>query len=214
MNRKFLSAIFALLMCCVAGSARAESNESVYWGIKASGGAEIPGKWRGDRTSMDMYKTGYYLNVGAVANVYLGRSFYFEPGVSLFYSKYDMDVVVMADESGLDVSNPPAHKVGVQVPLVFGYSFQFPLNVYTGPQLRYAFAGGVDISDDIIKGAEDDFALWGVQRRFDLSWKVGVGVPVDNFNIALEVDLGVTDLLKGNMSFRENRVGFALTYFF
>ena len=89
------------------------------------------------------------------------------------------------------------------------------MNVFTGPQVRYAFAGGTSFKNKEIAEEADEYVnLWNVQRRFDLSWKVGVGMPVNNFQISLEADLGITDLLKNDMSFRENRVGVGVTYYF
>lgn len=216
MKKKFLTAILTIMMCCVSGRSYAESDTSVLWGIKASVDAELPGKWRGERVSYTMFRPGYGFNIGAVANIYIARNFYFEPGVSLFHSDYRYkDLVIMEDGNGSDVTTDPnVTKWGFQVPLVFGYSFTFPMNIYTGPQLRYAFAGEIEIDKNKIEGVETEFDLWRGQRRFDLSWKIGVGFPVNNFNVAFEADLGVTDLMKGDMSFRENRVGLAVTYYF
>lgn len=218
MKKKFLTAILTMMMMCgVCGRSYAETNTAILWGIKASVDAELPGKWRGERVSHTMFHPGYGFNIGAVANIYIARNFYFEPGISLFHSDYKYkDLIILGDPNTGEsaATDPHVNKWGIQVPLMFGYSFTFPMNVYTGPQIRYAFAGEIDVERDKITGVETEFDLWRGQRRFDLSWKIGVGFPVNNFNIAFEADIGITDLMKGDMSFRENRVGLAVTYYF
>lgn len=89
------------------------------------------------------------------------------------------------------------------------------MDVFTGPQLRYALGGEMVIKDQEIKeefGATVD--LWEIQRRLDCSWKIGIGFPMNQFTLSFEADLGITNLLKHEISFRENRVGLGLAYYF
>lgn len=215
--------LFAIASCMATLQSKAEGDKFV-WGLKASVDAELPGKWRGDNVSFKMYKHGVGFTIGGISNITLGRNFYLEPGVSLFYSQYRYDDFVFSMEDGLSIwePDPKLYKWGVQVPLMFGYSIEctesFYVDVYTGPQIRYAFAGGISLKDkSFIEGMEDDFDLWGIngQRRFDCSWKIGIGIPVNAFSLFVEADLGMTDLMKSDgIKFRENRFGGGLTYNF
>lgn len=217
MKCKILISIFTLFLGIVYCFAQ---DNSVIWGIKASVDAELPSKWHRDGVGVTMYRPGYGFSVGGVSNIYLGKNFYFEPGISLAYSQYRYKNVAFSDSEGVIwETDPKIYKWSFQIPLVVGYTIdiseKYSLNVFTGPQVRYAFAGGTSFKNKEIAEEADEYVnLWNVQRRFDLSWKVGVGMPVNNFQISLEADLGITDLLKNDMSFRENRVGVGVTYYF
>lgn len=194
------------------------------WGVRATFDVNIPGKWHAGGNTVRMYDTGLGGNVGAVCNLYLGKRFYFEPGVMLFYDTYGYHDLVISGEpgqSGNDVFNPDQHKIGVRVPLVVGYTIPLPseyfLSVYTGPELNYCFSGKIDLSESdktSMPGFNDSlFGKDGNQRRFDMAWKVGVGFPLGNFTLSVDAAIGVTDLMKGNVDFRENRVSLGLTYY-
>ena len=217
MKRKILLYILTLMLGTVYGFAQ---DNPVIWGIKASVDAELPSKWHGDGGGVTMYRPGYGFTVGGVSNIYLGKNFYFEPGISLAYSQYRYKDIEFSDSDGvIRETDPKIYKWSLQIPLVVGYTIdlsdEYSLNVFTGPQVRYAFAGGISFKNKEIAEEADEYVnLWNGQRRFDLSWKVGVGIPINNFQISLEADLGITDLLKNDMSFRENRVGVGVTYYF
>lgn len=198
----------------------ASAGERVDWGLKLAMDAELPGKWKGDQVGVTMYRPGYGVNIGAVANIVLPKGFYFEPGVSIFYSCYRYKDLVITDADGsVSESDPKQTKWGIQIPLLIGYeidiSDRFGLDVYTGPQMRYAFAGNIAINSKALKEElADSFNLWEMQRRFDFSWKIGIGLPLkNNCVLSLEADLGLTDLLKNDMTFRENRIGIGFTKF-
>ena len=165
-----------------------------------------------------MYNPGAGFTIGGISNIYLGKNFYFEPGVSFFYSQYRCDYSIGTDLVNM-IKNPKIYKLGIEVPLVFGYTIdfskKFSMDIFTGPQLRYALGGEMVIKDQEIK---EDFGdtvdLWEIQRRFDCSWKIGIGFPMNQFTLSLEADLGITNLLKHEISFRENRVGLGLAYYF
>lgn len=198
------------LDCVAAGD-----DNRVMWGLKASVDSELPGKWHTGGDAVTMYSPGVGFSAGVVGNIWLGSNFYFEPGLALTYSQYRYkDLIIMDGQSKLS-EDPKISKWGIQLPLAVGYecdfSDNFALDFFTGPQIRYALSGKVDagiIYDEYLMN------LWNGQRRFDLSWKIGVGVPISNFIVSLEADLGITDLLKNDFTFRENRVGLGLTYYF
>lgn len=223
MRRNLIAFLSILMLAFFTGKAFGENNR-VLWGVKASIGAELPGKWHVNGEKVSMYSPGVGFSIGAVSNIYLARNFYFEPGVSLFFSKYKYkDLIIMGDASNEFEyeSDPGLHKWGLQIPLVVGYTIgspeRFQMNIYTGPELRYAFAGSIDLKNKYVEDyINDTFDLWSINghRRFDLAWRVGIGFPVGNFDIAFEADFGVTDLMKNVISYRENRLGLAITYFF
>lgn len=210
--------ILTILLSVIGGTAVAEKHNQIKWGVQTSFDVELPGKWHGENADVNMFKPGYGLTVGCVSHIYIGSHFYFEPELSIFYAQYKYkDLVITGDDGNTLESDPKLHKWGIQVPLVFGYSFDFPMNVFTGPQIRYAFAGSVDIKNKkLIEGMEDDFDLWGIngQRRFGCSWTIGIGFPIKEFILYFKADFGITNLLKGDMMFRENRFGLGITYYF
>lgn len=222
MKQRLIAGIFLLLACSICNIVRAESDSRVIWGIKASVDTELPGKWSDRDFSIGMYKPGLGFSLGGVCNVDLGRNFYVEPGVSLFYSQYNYkDLYIIDDEGTVSEKNPKLYKWGLNVPVLVGYTIDFSenfsMNVFTGPQLRYAFAGDIVFKNKSnIAGLEEDFNLFGDngQRRVSCDWKIGIGFPVDNFNISIEADLGISDLFKNQLRFRENRLGVGVTYFF
>ena len=210
--------IICIVLCCFPLNIKANENNKILWGLKATVDVEIPGKWRSENTSVTMYKPGAGFTIGGISNIYLGKNFYFEPGVSFFYSQYRCDYSIGTDLVNM-IKNPKIYKLGIEVPLVFGYTIdfseKFAMDVFTGPQLRYALGGEMVIKDQEIKeefGATVD--LWEIQRRLDCSWKIGIGFPMNQFTLSFEADLGITNLLKHEISFRENRVGLGLAYYF
>ena len=196
----------------------AQSTNNILWGIKATVDAELPSKWRGNNVSVKMYNPGAGFTIGGVSNIYIGKNFYFEPGISFFYSQYKYDLIIGLETLN-DYKDPKLYKLGFEVPLIFGYSIdfsdKFAMDVFTGPQLRYALGGEVVIKNKEIKEfTGDSLDLWKVQRRFDCSWKIGLGFPMNQFTLSLEADFGITNLLKNDLNFRENRLGLGLTYYF
>ena len=216
---KKLFSVLAIAGACMASQAQV-SDTRPMWGVQAAFDINIPGSWHGDAGSVEMYRQGYGGTVGIIYNVYLGRNFYLEPGVSLFYDKYSYKDLTLSNIDGKDINDPSLYKAGIRIPLVVGYqipfSGAFAMNVFTGPEFNYAFAGAVNVKD---KGAIDgtDISLFGEnghQHRADLAWRVGFGLPYGNWCVTVEGAFGVTDLLKTGMSFRENRVSVGLSYYF
>lgn len=220
--RRFIT----LIMICfgVLGTMRAQDEAAnvdtrPMWGIKAAFDFNIPGNWHNDGSSIKMFDHGYGATFGAVCNIYLGHGFYFEPGLSFFYDSYAYNDLIIPNEDTV-VESPSIFKAGLRVPLVAGYAFDITENlsmvVFTGPELSYAFAGKIRLPND---GNWDDFddSLFGRngQRRVDLAWKFGFGVPFsDSWLLSLDASIGVTDLLPGPTSFRDNRVCLSVTRYF
>ena len=218
MNKKILTLVTGLLLGFVTFTSSAENYNKVLWGVKATVDVELPSKWHGNHTSFKMYHPGSGFTIGGVSNIYLGKNFYLEPALMFFYSQYRYDVTIGVDFMK-DFKDPKLYKLGIEVPFMVGYSIdfseKFAMDVFTGPQLRYALGGETVIKDNEIKELlGDSFDLWKIQRRFDCSWKIGIGFPMDHFTLSFEADLGITNLLKHEMSFRDNRIGLGVTYYF
>lgn len=219
MKRKLIVMLLIGIISVAEAYSQTDGYKRVTFGIKASADIELPGKWKGDDNySLTMYRPGYGFTAGGVCNIYLGSNVYLEPGLSLFYEDYSYKDLIITNEFGDDVQKDPGlYKLGVRVPLVVGSVFNISdrlgLSIFTGPVLSYAFAGKIDIDSNV--DGLDDLDLFRGQRRFDCAWKIGVGLPFDNFMLSVEAEFGVTDLLKAkDLSFRENRVSLGLTYYF
>lgn len=221
---KWIAGVLALLapVCAAAaGDASDDGDRKVIWGVRAALDLNIPGDWHGDGGSVKMYRSGFGATLGAVANISLSQGFYLEPGVSLFYDTYSYDGLTIPDASGNEIHDPGLYKFGVRVPVVAGYDFRIAdkldMTVYTGPELSCSFVGKVRLNDSQKEIVGDDFDnnLFGKngQSRFDCAWKIGIGFPWENMMLGLDASIGMTDLLRTPMSFRENRVSVTFTYY-
>lgn len=216
MKRHF---IIALLVCVVGilnGHAEEEEmNRAPMFGIKAAFDVNIPDYWHADGGSVKMYRNGKGFTLGGVYNVYLGKGFYVEPGVSFFYDSYSYYDLKISDK---DIETPSLYKTGVRIPVVAGYSFNlsenFSMSVYTGPEFNWAMGGKIKVKNRDLVGDFPDSLFGNFQRRVDCAWKIGVGFPYNGFLISVDGEIGVTDLMKNpDISFRENRVTIGLTYY-
>lgn len=198
------------------------SNKRVIWGIKANLSAELPSKWKDAGSSSKMFNSGFGASIGGLANIALGNNFYFEPEVGLFYEAYTYNnVEEVAPNSPYVNIGPDIQKLGVRIPVNFGYfiniSDKWAIDVYTGPQLSYAFYGHAKSNEkDLLPSREmlDVFKGKYGQSRFDLGWNIGVGFPVDHFVISLEADLGITNMMRHYGTMRENRLSLGIGYYF
>lgn len=221
-----LSALFLLL--ALPSRAQESANDSpanakrVLWGIKGNLNAELPSKWRTNSMSIKMFNSGFGASIGGLANIYLDKNFYFEPEFSLFYEGYSYDNIrTVAPNSPSVNAGPKIYKLGIRVPVIFGYSINISetwgLNVFTGPVVSYAFYGDAKSDNEDIQSDKNLMSVFSgiyAQRRFDASWKLGVGFPVDHFMISLEADIGMTNLMRSTWKMREDRLSLGITYYF
>ncbi|MDE6510265.1 MAG: PorT family protein [Muribaculaceae bacterium] len=223
MKHRLLTMLILPAMLTVAAMAAdsTEDNSGPIWGVRATFDVNIPGKYHVADRSVKMFNTGYGGSVGAVCNLYLGNRFYFEPGVSLYYDTYKYeDLTISAEPSDApQVFDPGLYKFGVRVPLVAGYTIPLRndmfLSVYTGPELNCSLRGEIRLSESE-KQFMPETSLFGDEwnfRRFDMAWKVGVAFPVWNVTVSIDAAIGVTDLMKGDIDFRENRCSVGVTYY-
>ena len=221
--KRIFHIIFVLLALWQPYVNAQDFNDSrVMWGIRGAVDINLPSKWHAKDVSYDMFKQGLGGNLGAVCNIYLAHDFYLEPGLSVFYDTYSYDEFVVEADASINF-NSRIHKLGFRLPIVMGYAFDvldiFSMNVYTGPELSYVFSGGLD---DKYKGVLSDedyqtfqpFGKYGLHRRVDCAWKIGIGIPTEYATINIEAALGLTDICKGDISFTENRLAIGLTHYF
>ena len=222
MKRKSLILLISIIISAATFTSHADGK--VRWGAKLSVEGVMPTKLKSGDSSFKMFHNGVGFTLGAVSHINFGREFFVEPGLSFFYSKYKYDLTIMDTPAKQEV-DPPLTKMGMQLPVVVGYQANFTdmigIRLYMGPQIRYAFAGKVGIKDPQLREENESLLLWDCNRRFELSWKAGIGVPIDNFMISAEADFGLTNLTKtttitGDLPWRmrEFRVGGAITYYF
>lgn len=205
-------------LLCAGAAYAADTEKNSYFGVKAGFDVNFPTDWHNPSGSIKMFKKGYGFNIGGVYNAWLGKGFYLEPGVSLFYDSYSYDDLFSDAGNGIADQDPSLYKVGIRIPVVAGYeigiSENFSMNVFTGPELNYSFAGKYRFHNREAWGDIED-NLFNTQRRIDCAWKVGVGFPFNNFMLSVEGEFGLTDLLKNpDISFRENRLTIGATYYF
>lgn len=217
--KRFLSSLAVCIISLAALATDQQTDTRPLWGLKVAINHNIPGKWHAGDTSLSMFKSGFGVSAGTVCNIYLGRNFYLEPGASLFYDTYSFKDLAIMGESGITENDPSLYKLGIRIPVIVGYSFDitdnFAMSVFMGPELSYAFAGKIRYRHpELIDDAPDE--LFGdYQRRCNLAWKIGLGVPFNNFFVSIEAALGLTNLSKmANASFRENCISLNATYYF
>lgn len=211
--------VLILIVCLLGSFAVRSENEDTkpLFGLRAGLDLEIPGKWHNQGGSVKMFRCGYGVNIGGVCNMYLAKGFYLEPGVSLFYQRYSYDDIYI-DEDQTD-KDPKIDKFGVRIPVMVGYDINLSekssISVYTGPEISYAFAGKYHFNKPELWGDLTTVSLFSTYRRFDLAWKVGIGLPIGRSVVGIDAAFGLTDLMKNpDISFRENRVTLSLTRFF
>ncbi len=189
------------------------------WGAKASFDVNVPGKFKVGDSSTKLYRSGLGFSLGGVYSYFFTDNFFLEPSLSFFYDTYSCDFTIIEEEGAQGV-DPVTYKVGLRLPVVFGYTFDitddFSLSVFTGPELDYAFAGGYRVKNKRFK--DEVGSLFGsdpgMQRRFSCSWKGGVGFPFSDWRVDFEAAVGLSDIITGPGSLKENRILLSLVRYF
>ncbi|MBD5357050.1 MAG: PorT family protein [Bacteroides sp.] len=214
MNKIILGFIASLF--CWSGCHAADGINSILWGLRGAVDYNFPSKWHFDGGSVNMHTPGYGFTLGGVCNVYLGKGFYLEPGVSFFYDTYKYDFVVVDPGFYMVTNKPGINKLGLRVPVMAGYTFDisdaFSMCVYTGPEFSYSFSGKIKWSEDFEVYLSDNL-FESEQRRADAAWKVGIGFPYKSLMASIDIALGMTDILKSDMRGYDRRFSVALTYY-
>ncbi|MDE6323769.1 MAG: PorT family protein [Paramuribaculum sp.] len=190
------------------------------WGLRAALDVNLPGKWKTPNgESIKMFDKGAGGSIGVVYNQPISGDFYFEPGLALFYDTYSYSNLNIASDSEIVAIDPKVKKFGLRMPLNFGYRIYLPSGfnfaLFTGPELNLGVKGSIGIDKEIAEEADipDDLYKYGY-RRFDCSWKIGLGFPIGRWIVNLEGSFGLLDLHKNDISFHENRLSLSLGYDF
>ena len=216
--KKFLT-IFSLLISILMCHAQDSS-----WGIKASFDINIPTKLGGrlNGEKLDLFRTGYGGALGAVYTHWFNNSIFVEPGASVFYDSYSYkDLIIMDVPAGLTEADPSLAKLGIRIPLVVGYAYDFletlPMRVYTGPELSYALYGRVHFKNKALLDDGLDISLFGengFMKRMDCAWKIGIGFDTEIATICIDASIGMADLYKDHLTMHENRLIVSLIRYF
>lgn len=217
--KKALGIILSLPMIMAAANVKAEN--PVRWGVRASADINIPGKWIAAGNHVDMYKTGPGFSAKAICNIPIISGFMIQPGVGFYYDTYRYDNIIVMSET-ITTLDPTVAKAGLRIPVMAAYKFmisdRFTIIPLTGPELNYSFYGRVKGSgmDDILKDAldEDVFAEYG-QRRINIAWNIGIEMEINrHWTFTLNGSIGMNDIQKQRVSFRENRIDISFGYNF
>lgn len=218
---KRISSVIAAFICLVAVSAQ-ETSDNLYWGVRAGVDITLPGNWHyGTDDDAKMYSAKAGGSIGAFLNVPLPAGMFVEPGAGLYYDTYRYDNMHITDETGIPVeSNPTIRKIGLRVPVVFGYrlglSERCAVSVFSGPELNYSFGGKVSFNHDYEyeSSVTELFGKDG-QRRCNVAWTAGASFEWDyNWVLSLVTSFGMNNLLHHDASYKENRVSLSLGYCF
>lgn len=218
--KRYLTILAILISAFTLSAQDGESS----WGIRAAFDINVPSKLGGrlNGEKLDLFRTGFGGTVGAVYTHYFNDCIYLEPGASFYNDTYSYkDLIIMGEPAGIEETDPSLYKFGVRIPLVIGYSYYFleslPMRFYTGPELSYALAGNVRIKNKQLLGDDFDLSLFGkngFMNRVDCAWKIGLGFETEIATICIDAALGMTDIYKGPLKLRENRLSISLTRYF
>lgn len=195
-----------------------ESNP--IWGLKATYDVNLPGKVHSNVVNDNMFRAGSGVTIGAVCNIYLGKKFYLEPGVSLFYDTYSYKDLIIAGIENYEERNPKIYKIGFRLPVVVGYcievSDQISVAPFTGPEFSYAYAGDIKLHDKNRLGSPDLslFGYPGYQRRVECGWKIGLAFFSGMWSFNIDGTFGMTNLMTDGSKFHERRGTVSVTRYF
>lgn len=217
-----------------AGSAQTVVNNpgnTSYFGFRASLDIPCPGDVKVGDFKNEIYKNGIGFSAGFIYNIPVVANFYIEPGVSYYYNATGFKDVKIGNINIKDeaMEHASVRQMGVRIPLMFGYHFDFTpdvnLAIFTGPELEVGISSDSYLTSKSVGALPKfhtapsnygDHAIGFKRNRVDCSWKFGVGFNfVKNYYVGIEGAVGLADRANGdNISFHENRVGVTLGYNF
>lgn len=214
MKKPFLLMLLAVVLGAVQASAL-----TPQWGVRVNCDLTLPGTYQYKNNTVDMFRAGSGVSAGVVCHLSLAQNWFVEPGALLFYDTYSYkDLIVASDLEGNPLAiDPTIKKTGFRIPVMLGFQYDFSdrlgLEIYTGPQLNYAFHGSCSYEDD-----EDMLRLFGphgTQRRLDASWNIGVALLTGPYRIGAGAEFGMSNLNRVTPpSYHENRFHVSLGYNF
>lgn len=217
--------IAGIIICFIAGVLGAnaqiiETGETnPVWGVRAAFDVNLPGKVHLDKIDDRMFRNGTGGTIGAVCNIFVGKRFYLEPAVSLFYDTYSYNGLTIAG-SDYEESNPTVYKAGIRIPVVVGFSIPLSNRIsiapFTGPEMSFSFAGAIKVHDKEKLELDDTsiFGKYGNQRRFECGWKIGLAFFSGMWSFNIDGTIGLTNLMTNGTEFRESRGSVSITRYF
>lgn len=189
------------------------------WGIRAAFDVNLPGKVHGNVIDDRMFRNGTGGTVGAVCNIVVGKKFYIEPAVSLFYDTYSYKGLTILG-TDYEENDPALYKIGIRMPVVLGYSIgitdRIAIAPFTGPEMSYSSAGAIKVHDKEKLKLDNTslFGKFGAQRRFECGWKIGVAFFSGMWAFNIDATIGLTNLMTNGTKFHENRGSVSVTRYF
>jgi hypothetical protein len=203
-----------------------------YLGIRASLDVTCPGDLDANVYKTDIMDNGAGFSLGAVYNVPIVYNLYFEPGVSIYHHTAKVkDKYAQSDGySKISIS-----EWGFEVPLMFGYTFDFnpfKISVFTGPEFRVGLSGKTKytayVNNKKMTAKESMYGDDGWFNRGDVSWRFGVGFNYDHYYLSVSGAAGMCNWINdvytinldngistdGKASMHRNTVSVAIGYNF
>lgn len=221
--KKYIVAAAAAL--CIASSALAQStifnnpDNKSYFGVRAALDISCPSSKPGD-----IYKNGAGFSVGTIYNTPIVANLYFEPGVNLYYNTWGMKDQY-SPTAGFIQYDTSFRNFGLEVPIIFGYHFDFTddinVAVFTGPAVRFGFVNQMHFKSEApgykMNDYENVYGSDGLFERVDCAWKFGAAVNYSNYYLGVSGEIGIPNLYNDspdNVWFHQNTVSIALGYNF
>jgi hypothetical protein len=240
--KKQLIALALFAAGCSVASAQSEifynPDNKAYFGVRASLDITCPGdvNIKGVGSFSDYVGNGVGFSVGAIYNVPVYYNLYFEPGLNIYrHNAKSKDWLVdMASKlHSTEYSKVTLSEWGFDIPLVFGYHFDFSdikLSVFTGPEFRVGLSGKTKYTTTKsvgpkLKGSESMYSDEStfVFNRADVAWRFGVGVTYQKYYFSISGAPGLCNWLNDatsdvfgeeKISMHRNTVSFTLGYNF
>ncbi|MBQ8224472.1 MAG: outer membrane beta-barrel protein [Bacteroides sp.] len=204
-----------LMMLVVASATAQESEKKSRWGLRLT--ADLMGN--------NAYKTGTYDSDGTFVGFnwtllyqcFVSKNWFVEPQFSLYHMNYENNLMYAASEDDNDAEkNYPVSnlkELGLGLAVVAGYSFpiseDFSVDVFIGPELKYAFkckdSNGNTYLKDYTERVDYGFNNGGFQEKTRLqkyhpaylNWRAGVELNYHAFHLALSGGSCLTNRLVG-----------------
>lgn len=167
-------------------------------------------------SDLDCYNNGVGFNIGAVYNIPVYKNLYVEPGLSLFYDTFGIEVSNQRSGERPVTIDGSFRNFGFRIPIVAGFNFDFTDDIrvapFTGPQLNISV-----VARDHYDADNDGHSLFGEHgfKHADLQWVFGVGVTYKDYYLSFSGGVGMTKVYDLSAdSFRRNTFQLSVGYNF
>lgn len=154
----------------------------------------------------NLFGNGSGFSIGGFYNLPLGKSFYFEPGLSFFYNTIGIpEYPLVSEDARTVITDGSLRNFGFRIPFVAGYRLGFTqdiaVSVFTGPQLNIGLSMKQHLNLPAeYKNVKNNQQLYGEGfHRLDMQWLFGVRFHyLDNFIAEISGGPGLSNLLGGS----------------